>query len=69
MIRFVKLGPMFRVGKRMVKTLPPFPVSTSIQQMIDDSSNKPTIRYMTDEEVMNYLISTHNDKPISPDSL
>ena len=24
--------------------------------------SKPTIRYMTDEEVMNYLISTHDDK-------
>lgn len=23
--------------------------------------SKPTIRYMTDEEVMNYLISTHNE--------
>jgi hypothetical protein len=30
---------------------------------------KLTIRYMTDEEVMIYLISTHNDKPISTDSI
>jgi hypothetical protein len=31
--------------------------------------NKPTIRYMSPEEEMRYLISTHNDKPISTDSI
>ena len=30
---------------------------------------KLTIRYMTPEEEMRYLISTHNDKPISTDSI
>lgn len=41
------------------KTFNPFPVSTSVQEMIDKTNIKPTIRYMTPEEVMRYLISTH----------
>lgn len=30
---------------------------------------KLNICYMTEEEVMKYIISTHNDKPISTDSI
>lgn len=47
--------------ERIAKILFPFPLSTSVSQMIESSElkSKPTIRYMTDEEVMNYLISTH----------
>jgi hypothetical protein len=49
--------------EQMEKLLTPlFPVSTSIQEMIDKTNSKPTIRYMTPEEVMRYLISTHNDR-------
>lgn len=45
--------------------LNPFPISTSISQMIENSKlksklkSKLTIRYMTPEEVMRYIISTH----------
>lgn len=49
--------------EQMEKLLTPlFPVSTSIQEMIDKTNSKPTIRYMTPEEVMRYIISTHNDR-------
>lgn len=41
---------------------PLFPISTSVQEMIDKANSKPTIRYMTPEEVMRYIISTHNDR-------
>jgi hypothetical protein len=34
-----------------------------------EPNNKLTIRYMTPEEEMRYLISTHNDKRISTDSI
>lgn len=44
------------------KTFNPFPVSTSVQEMIDKANSKPTIRYMTEAEVMEYLISTKNRK-------
>lgn len=37
---------------------PLFPASTSVQEMIDKTNIKPTIRYMTEAEVMEYLIST-----------
>jgi hypothetical protein len=37
----------------------PSPISTSVQEMIDKTNSKPTIRYMTPEEVMRYIISTH----------
>jgi hypothetical protein len=37
--------------------------------MKHESKSKPTIRYMTPEEEMRYLISTHDDKPISTDSI
>lgn len=47
----------------IIKSLNPFPISTSISQMIESSelNSKPTIRYMTPEEEMRYLISTHNE--------
>ncbi len=41
------------------KIFNPFPISTSVQEMIDKTNSKPTIRYMTPEEVMRYIISTH----------
>ena len=46
--------------ERIVKILFPTPLSTSVSQMIESSKlkSKPTIRFMTDEEVMRYLIST-----------
>lgn len=44
------------------RNLNPFPVSTSVQEMIDKANSKPTIRYMTEAEVMEYLISTKNRK-------
>lgn len=46
----------------IIKSLNPFPISTSISQMIESSelNSKPTIRYMSPEEEMRYLISTHN---------
>lgn len=59
----------------IIKSLNLFPLSTNVSQIIESSKlnselkSKPTIRYMTDEEVMNYIISTHNDKPISTDSI
>ena len=61
--------------ERIAKILFPFPLSTSVSQMIESSKlnselkSKPTIRYMTPEEEMRYLISTHNDKPISTDGI
>lgn len=49
--------------EQMEKILTPlFPASTSVQEMIDKANSKPTIRYMTPEEVMRYLISTKNRK-------
>lgn len=46
----------------IIKSLNPFPISTSVSQMIESSelNSKPTIRYMSPEEEMRYLISTHN---------
>lgn len=41
------------------KTFNPFPVSTSIKEMIDKANSKPTIRYMSEEETIKYIISTH----------
>lgn len=55
--------------ERIARIFNLFPISTSIQEMIDKTNSKPTVRYMTDEEVMNYLISTHDDKPISTNSI
>ena len=46
--------------ERFAKIVSPFPLSTSVQEMIDKTNSKPTIRYMTPEEEMRYLISTHN---------
>lgn len=48
--------------ERIAKIFNPFPISTSIQEMIDKTNSKPTIRYMSPEEEMRYLISTHNDR-------
>jgi hypothetical protein len=47
------------VVERIAKIFNPFPISTSIQEMIDKTNSKPSIRYMTPEEEMRYLISTH----------
>ena len=44
--------------ERLAKIFNPFPISTSIQEMIDKTNSKPIIRYMTEAEVMEYLIST-----------
>ena len=44
--------------ERIAKIFNPFPISTSIQEMIDKTNSKPIIRYMTEAEVMEYLIST-----------
>lgn len=49
-------------AERIAKIFNPFPISTSIQEMIDKTNSKPIIRYMTPEEEMRYLISTHNGK-------
>ena len=48
--------------ERIAKIFNPFPISTSIQEMIDKTNSKQTIRYMTPEEEMRYLISTHDDR-------
>lgn len=48
--------------ERIAKIFNPFPISTSIQEMIDKTNSKPIIRYMTEAEVMEYLISTKNGK-------
>ena len=45
--------------EQIAKRLNLFPLSTSVQEMIDKTNSKPTIRYMTPEEVMRYIISTH----------
>ena len=49
--------------ERIAKILFRFPLSTSVSQMIESSElkSKPTIRYMTPEEEMRYLISTHDE--------
>lgn len=49
-------------AERIAKIFNQFPVSTSVQEMIDKTNSKPTIRYMSPEEEMRYLISTHNDR-------
>ena len=48
-------------AERIAKILFPFPISTGIQEMIDKTNSKQTIRYMSPEEEMRYLISTHNE--------
>lgn len=50
--------------EQIAKRLNLFPLSTSVSQMIESSKlkSKPTIRYMTDEEVMKYLIEVSNGK-------
>lgn len=48
-------------AERIAKTFKLFPISTSVQEMIDKTNSKPTIRYMTPEEVMRYIISTHDE--------
>lgn len=48
-------------AERIAKIFNPFPISTSIQEMIDKTNSKQTIRYMTPEEEMRYLISTHDE--------
>lgn len=47
------------IVERIAKIFNPFPISTSVQEMINKANSKPTIRYMTPEEVMRYIISTH----------
>ncbi len=41
------------------KTFKLSPISTSVQEMIDKANSKPTIRYMSEEETIKYIISTH----------
>lgn len=53
--------------ERIAKILFPFPLSTSVSQMIESSKlnselkSKLKIRYMSPEEEMRYIISTHNE--------